>query len=239
MLDSFLYDSAKFSFNFKINFTVYGYFYRLSSDIAMSHSKELPGKSDAIDIKVHYVYHGAERCGLVDINFTDLYTMGYTQFTEFLKGEIPQLSRLSVMRISFLDDEKTYVDLTPRNFHRFIRLATYSFKSQVPKINVKIQEGSSPVVAKTYQQPTSSEPDSKRSLVFDSAEYASSYQYKSPVEMDIELKKREIQTKENELSMLQNKYDELWNNYNPPVCFDTSKTVCTRCHLRLGHSKNR
>ena len=155
----------------------------------MSNSKELPGKSDAIDIKCHYVYHGIDRCGLVDINFTDLFSMGYVEFTEFLKSEIPQLSRLYVMRISFLDDEKTYIDLTPRNFHRFIRLATYSFESQVPKINVKIQEGCSPLVVKTMPQHTTSEPESKRSLVFDSAECSYGYQYKSPVELDIELKK--------------------------------------------------
>ena len=158
--------------------------------------------------------------------------MGYEKFTEFLKVEIPQLSRLSVMRGSFLDDEKKCIYLTPRNFHRFIRLATYSFKSQVPKINVKIQEGSSPLVVRTRQQTSVSEPEaaSKRSLVFDSGEYSSHF-YRSPVEMDIELKKREIQTKENELKMLQKKYDDLRKEYNPPVCFDSSKTVCTRCHL--------
>ena len=85
----------------------------------MSNSKELPGKSDAIDIKAHYVYHGIDRCGLVDINFSDLYSMGYVEFTEFLKSEIPQYSRLSVMRISFLDEGKTYIDVIPRNFQMF------------------------------------------------------------------------------------------------------------------------
>lgn len=206
----------------------------------MSLSKEtlaLPSKTDAIDIKVHYVYHGIDRCGLVDINFTELYTMGYDDFTLFLKEEIPALSRLSVMRVSFLDDEKTYIDLTPRNFHRFIRLATYSFKSQVPKINVRIQEGSSPLVLKSTQNAAETSV-SKRSLVFDSAEFSMS-SYKSPVELDIELKKREIQTKENEFAMLKKKYDDLWIQYNPPVCFESSKPVCTRCHLRLGHTRNR
>lgn len=148
----------------------------------------MQGKSDAIDIKVHYVYHGSDRCGLVDINFTELYTMGYDEFTQFLKEEIPALSRLSVMKVSFLDDEKTYIDLTPRNFHRFIRLATYSFKSQVPKINVRIQEGSSPLVLKSTHNAVETEAASKRSLLFDSTEFSMS-NYISPVELDIELKR--------------------------------------------------
>lgn len=28
------------------------------------------GKSETLNINVHYVYHGLDRCGLIDINFT-------------------------------------------------------------------------------------------------------------------------------------------------------------------------
>ena len=104
---------------------------------------------DIIDIKVHYNYHGQERCGLVDCNYSDLYGMSYMEFENLLKREIAFLNRLSVMRISFHDDE-TYIDVTEGIFlNRFLKLAIKSFNiDDNPKINLKCVEGSSPLVVK-------------------------------------------------------------------------------------------
>ena len=211
--------------------------------MACSKVKTFENDMDTLDIKVHYIYHGMERCGLTDVSFSDLYTMDYCEFSKFLAREIPQLARLDVMRISFLDDEKSYVDLTPRNFHRFVRLSTYTFKSNNPRINIKVLEGSSPLVkadANSEKKVHGAENNfiSKRSLDFNSAEYKK--QYKSPVELDIELKNRELKSKQNELDRIKHKYNDVWKEYNSVHAFqDTSKSVCTKCHLRLGHTRNR
>lgn len=134
--------------------------------------------------------YGADRCRLVDINCNDLYSMGYNEFSQFLKEEILQLNCLNVMWTSFLDDEKTYIDLTPRNFHRFIRLASSSFKAALPKINI-MMKGTRMVNSDSEKKGTAS----KRSLLSDSGEH-SQHTYRSPVEWDyIQIKKREVQSK--------------------------------------------
>lgn len=193
-------------------------------------------KNDAIDIKVHYTYHSQQRCGLIDTTFNKLYSMDYFSFVEHLKIEIPQLNKLEVLRVCFMDEEKTYIDLTAKNFHRFLRLATVCFQSDIPKINLKVLEGSSPMPKPSSEnkKPDSSKP--KR--LFDSDEYVKT-PYRSPIELELNLKRQLIQQKEKEYLLAQSKYDALSSEYVVKGYQDTSKTVCTRCHLRLGHSKNR
>ena len=61
--------------------------------------------------------------------------MSSIEFENVLKREIPFLNRLAVLRISFLDDETSYIDLTEGNFHRFVKLAIKSFnKDDNPKL---------------------------------------------------------------------------------------------------------
>lgn len=107
---------------------------------------------DNLDIKVHFHYHGIERCALIDTSFNTVYGMDYTAFSEFLKDEIPQLYKLNTLRVCFRDDEGTYIDLSSKNYHRFLRLSTFAFKSDVPKINIKVLEGASPAVSKKFDE---------------------------------------------------------------------------------------
>ena len=60
----------------------------------MSHSKEI--RNDSLDIKVHYQYHGGERCGLVSASFSSLYRMDFDSFISFLKDEVPYLTRIDI-----------------------------------------------------------------------------------------------------------------------------------------------
>ena len=204
----------------------------------MSNSKGLGLPTDSIDIKVHYIYHGGERCGLVDMQFNDLYSMNYEEFGQFLREEIVQLKRLNVLRISFLDDEKTYIDLSPRNFHRFIKLATHSFQTDTPKINIKVSEGSSPIPVNDKPVQPSDKISCKR--LFDVDELTTVVPYKSPIEIDINVKQRELDIKKRHFEEVTKEYETLWREYNvPPSVFDSSKSVCARCHLRMGHTKNR
>ena len=119
---------------------------------------------------------------------------------------------MNALRVCFQDDEGTFIDLTPKNYHRFLRLSTYAFKTDVPKINIKVLEGASPAPPKK-QENKQETIHSKRNLCFDSAEYRQTY-YKSPIELEIELKKQEIVSKEKEVGILLEKYDKLTREYN-------------------------
>lgn len=71
---------------------------------------------------------------------------------DFLKNEISQLLKLDMMRMCFLDEEGTYTDLSAKNYHRFLnKLATFCFNSEVPKKNIKVLEGASPLPQKNSQ----------------------------------------------------------------------------------------
>ncbi|XP_045207107.1 uncharacterized protein LOC123559398 [Mercenaria mercenaria] len=193
-------------------------------------------KNDALDIKVHYSYHGQQRCGLIDTTFNNLYSMDYFSFINHLKCEIPQLNKLEVLRVCFMDEEKTYIDLTAKNFHRFLRLATLCFQSDIPKINLKVLEGSSPMPKPDSENKKSETSKPKR--LFDSEEYVKT-PYRSPIELELSLKRQLLSQKEKEFMLAQSKYDAVSNEYVVKGYQDTSKTVCTRCHLRLGHTRNR
>ncbi|MCG8033322.1 MAG: hypothetical protein JAZ03_14240 [Candidatus Thiodiazotropha taylori] len=193
-------------------------------------------RNDALDIKVHYQYHGSERCGLVDTTFNSLYGMDFEAFMSFLKDEIPQLNRLDTLRVCFQDEEKTYIDMTPKNYHRFLRLSTFTFQSDIPKINIKVLEGASPAIMKRKE--TGKPPGlSSRALNFDPDKYQVTY--KSPLELEMDLKRREITEKEKETSLLTKQFEKMSREFNPNVFQDTSKNVCTKCHLRMGHTRNR
>ena len=66
-----------------------------------SFSTEIKSGNDALDIKVHYQYHGNESCGLVGIKFSSLYGIDNDPFMSLLKDEIPQLMCLDTLSICF------------------------------------------------------------------------------------------------------------------------------------------
>ena len=110
-------------------------------------SKLLP--ADPVDIKVHTDLNGDIRCSLIEASMGNLYSMTYSDFCNFLLEEIPRLTKFQVLRVSFLDLENEYIELTERNFHKFVRLATKSCGStDTLRINIKVSEGSSPAPVK-------------------------------------------------------------------------------------------
>ena len=46
------------------------------------------------------------------------------------------------------------IDMTSKNFHRFLRLSTFTFQSDIPKINIKVLEGASPAIIKKRDRET-------------------------------------------------------------------------------------
>lgn len=198
---------------------------------------EATNASETVDIKVHYTYNGTQRCSLIDCAYPKLYEMCFEEFADYLHEEVPQLKRLDkVKSLTFLDDEDTYVDLTPRNFHRFVRLACVG-KSEVPKVNIKVLEGSSPAPkCCSYRDTRDGSSLSRKTLDYEELVKVT---YRSPIEIDLDLKRKELHFKETELALVQSKYDDLLKKYNPMLHNHGTKPLCNRCHLRLGHNKNR
>lgn len=102
-----------------------------------------------MDLKIYSDYNGDVRCSLVEASLSDIYSMTYVEFCSFLRTEVPRLGKFQVMRVCFLDMENEYIDLTERNFHRFVRLASKpSGYSDTIRINIKVTEGTSPAPVK-------------------------------------------------------------------------------------------
>ena len=161
--------------------------------------------------------------------------MDFVAFTSFLKDEVPYWNCLDTLWVCFQDDEKTYIDMTPKNYHRFWWLSTFMFQSDIPKINIKVLEGASPAtIKKETQKPLGL---SSKALNFNAEEYKLTY--KSPLELEMDLKLREISEKEKETSLLTKQFETMSREFDPTVYQDTSKKVCTKCQLRMGHTRNR
>ena len=62
--------------------------------------------------------------------------------------------------------------------------------------------------------------------------------YKSPAQIEIDLKTQEVEKKKKEVSFLSEKYNNLSKEYQPRMFRDASKSICGNCHLR-GHDKKR
>lgn len=77
---------------------------------------------------------------LIILDCSELQSLDFDKFCEYLKEEVGFLRRLEILRLCFLDDEGTYVDVTERNFCHFQRKAL----TGAQRINLKVFDGTSP-----------------------------------------------------------------------------------------------
>jgi hypothetical protein len=187
---------------------------------------------EPIDVKIVYDYYGKSRCALLDIKPSVLYTHNLSDFTEFVLDEVPYLRRLIAHRICFLDEENMYVDVTDKNFSKFVK----SVMSRSSKITVNILDGTSPSVARQQQlddnDTTSNSGFARKSLKYEQC-------YSSPAELDIKSKEGEVNEKTAELHSLSTRYDEIAREMNADVWRDKSKRACHNCHMRIGHDRKK
>ena len=193
--------------------------------------------SEEVQIKVHYDYHGCERCTPVFVDFEILAALSLEDFMDYLRNEIPYLTRKPQIRLCFMDNEKHWVDLTSQIYPKFIKSGSH--------VNIKVLDGMSPAtpVVKDSTNRDREPRGSKRHLEFplpinESDEASTKWAYKSPMEVDIEDKKDCLREKELELSFYKTKYDRLDMEYNPKVPRG-SRNLCHKCHGREGHTKTK
>ena len=75
--------------------------------------------------------------------------MTYVEFVLFCVRKFLVWGSFKLCGVCFLDMENDYIDLTERNFHRFVRLASKpSGYSDTFRINIKMTEGTSPAPVK-------------------------------------------------------------------------------------------
>ena len=131
-------------------------------------------------------------------------------------------------------DEDDYVDMTERNYRKFVKAAL----TGIPKMKIKVLDGTSPAVkpqstTRTYERVTE-DVAAKKELV-----YETQLNYMSPSELDIKEKETEHREKQNALETLKIKYQDLSKDMNTHVWRDRSKRICHNCHARKGHDRKK
>ena len=185
---------------------------------------------EEIQFKCHYKYHSDDRCTSIVIDYGILTALCLKDFCEYLQNEIPYLQRLPLIRACYRDDEGHWVDIDERNYFNFINAGQ--------RINIKILDARSPAPDKTYNAQHSGGQcaTSKRQLNYNTESNCDKLVYKSPMEMDLDLKENEIKIKDEEFKSYCEKYEDLHQQYNPSIP-KSSRKLCHNCHAREGHSK--
>lgn len=110
----------------------------------MALSKPVPNAGDEIDLKIHYLYYNENRVSPISIEFTELMSLGYIGLEAVIQYQIKYISRMPTLRMSYKDKEGDYVDLSQANFSKFLRTVRTSSSDEVPVVNIKVSEGTSP-----------------------------------------------------------------------------------------------
>ena len=154
--------------------------------------------------------------------------VGYMHHFSF--QDIHHLRRLACLRICIYDEDE-YVDLTDRNFRKFVKMALQGH----PRMKLKILDGASPAVTKPHSQPNrQSECPAKKELSWET-----DFKFMSPAELDIKEKESELNEKIRAVESLNSRYLELSSDMNTNVWRDKSKRICHNCHGRTGHDKKK
>ena len=191
-----------------------------------------------VEIKVRYDRHGTERVCIFYEHLTTLACHSVETFSNLVKGNVPHLRSMPVLRISFLDKDNDWVDLTDRSFPKFVKCVRCDLGNDA-RLQIKVADGTSPAVFKPTSYSAAGPVQSKRSLDTDFTASKQSSKYQSPIELDISLKEQELSQKEYEYNDYNARYLSLEEAYGLNVVQNKSLPVCGRCHLRIskGHNK--
>ncbi|XP_061192245.1 uncharacterized protein LOC133200470 [Saccostrea echinata] len=211
----------------------------------MALSKAVPNAADEIDLKIHYMYYNESRVSPISIEFTELMSPGYIGLEAVIQSQIKYISRMPMLRMSYKDKEGDYVDVSQANFSKFHRTVR---TDEIPVVNIKVSEGTSPGHFQSPTNPRSGETTARKELNFqtpttstyqsechsDGDEVLDFYTYRSPIEQTIKDLTDDIKELETEsvrdyaLSMLE-KYCTTPRNIG-------NGKQCGNCHLRLDHN---
>ena len=211
----------------------------------MAFSKTIPNIGE-LDLKIRFEYYGKERCSAISIEFMQLSVGGYQGLEDVIR-QIKYINRMPVIRVEYKDDEGDFVDLTPNNFTRFLRVVrALPVLSDFPVVNIRVSEGSSPFLQKqlssdeTKRYPTK---NSRKELSFEKEDSETAvettidlFEYKSPIEYSLETLKEEMIEIETQVESAGEHLEHLNNKYANRNLNKGRGKQCSNCHLRLDHN---
>ena len=115
----------------------------MSHPRSLSEARKMASAMD-VTVKVHYTYHGDSRCSPFISSLTDMINLGLQGFEELLKQNVPYLKRFDTLRLTYFDEDDTWIDLTDANYMVFLKNTRCTGGSDQPKLNVKVFDGASP-----------------------------------------------------------------------------------------------
>ena len=170
-------------------------------------------------------------------------------YSKLVENIVTNISSLfgQVFQIQFLNDEAEWITLSEnvndiRDMFRCARpIATFR------RIKLKIIEGCSPAAPKDEhsfhegytRSGSDSPPKSKKAKRLDFEEYLTAY--KTPIDIDINNKKEEVESLEIRLDNYEEEYERVLNKFSGGSTRVASKTggkQCGKCHLFQNHRKN-
>ena len=210
--------------------------------------------ADVLELVVHYEYYGNERCTPLDIGVADLLNLGEYGLTAFIGSKIQYIGRMSCVRLCFRNEENSWVDLNETSFPRLLRHARRSSTSDVATLHIRVVDGASPYEKKCFRNDATSDrrvgdigDSSRRGLSYEKpvpkrarqdGNYDDSFVYKSPMEVDIDLKTAEMNAKKVEYEEYVKRYEYLKGKLTPTIPADKRKRICSNCHQRgTGHHR--
>lgn len=192
------------------------------------------------------VYYGADfhKCGTFFTSSTEDFK--FYGFLSRVKDITKTFHDISVdqIRVRYLDDENCYVNLEEALMGELFRCARDVPGTDWKRINVQAEVWYSPAPPKKRKKefeteipcpPTTSEGERQ---LYTSATYIGeqSYRYTSPVENLIRSKEEQIRKQDAEIARKTHEIASLEQSFSQrPI--DSTRTACTKCHLRAGHTR--
>lgn len=219
----------------------------------MALSKAVPNAGDEIDLKIHYLYYNENRVSPISIEFTELMSLGYIGLEAVIQSQIKYISRMPTLRMSYKDKEGDYVDLSQANFSKFLRTVRTSSSDEVPVVNIKVSEGTSPghFQSPIISIPQSGETPARKELDFQSQtptvtnpgsgtcgdEVLDLFTYRSPIEQSINELHDDMKELQTEVESAREYVLSMQEKYcRAPARNIGNGKQCGNCHLRLDHT---
>ena len=204
------------------------------------------GRAIAMVMAVYQVkvYYGTDfhKCGTFFTSSTEDFS--FYGFISRVKDITKTFHDISVdqIRVRYLDDENCYVNLEEALMGELFRCARDVPGTDWKRINVQAEVWYSPAPPKKRKKgleteiprpPATSEGEHQLDTTYIGEQ---SYRYTSPVENLIRSKEEQIRKQEAEIARKTHEIASLEQSFSQrPI--DSTRTACTKCHLRAGHTR--
>ena len=200
-----------------------------------------------VDMAVRYqvkVYYGTDfhKCGTFFTSSAE--DFNYYGFIRRVKDITKTFQDISCdqIRVRYLDDENCYVNLEEDLMSELFRCARSVPETSWKRINVQAEVWYSPAPTKKRKKEFETEIQPPMATSEDERQPAATFvgkqseRYTSPVDNLIRSKEEQIRKQEAEIGTKTREIASLEQSFSQrPI--DSTRTACTKCHLRAGHTR--